>query len=364
MQKSGQSKKVMKGLFILSAMLVIVMPSILATMVGGGVDLDIAIDGESDVDTDGADVLYVTKFKYFDQSVIHTLEDLGLTVNVMMDHDLNEVDFDDYQFVFLSEGRMTRLSEIPDDMPMIIANHYHAKHFGIIERGNLVKVAAKGMLKALDGDDVIETYEQDSEKLGGVALSYYYIPDKFKGDAYIGATQALAGSRGIEGDVVAFSNNSRRCFFGATEGKYWTSDTADLFDTCVSYVLGDIAHDVAIDETYANSLNGIRIQDDETGNYLLDETAKLTCNKKYKVDFRTVNNGDFTEDVTFTGALSTFNWTATKEDLKSNQTTTTGSKTITASFARGTYDLTVKAEIPSDVHLSDNTKTRRVEVLC
>ena len=66
-----------------------------------------------------------------------------------------------------------------------------------------------------------------------------------------------------------------------------------------------------------------------TGIALLDEISELECGETYKVDYVTENLGDFTEDVEFMGALEDFSWTATKTDLASGATTTTGSKTFT-----------------------------------
>lgn len=311
-----------------------------------------------------ADVAYISKYKNYDTIIVDVFEDLGFNVSVIMDDDIPHTDFDEFKFIFLGDGKMSHAMHIPDDVPIIIANHFHAKQFGLVARGNLMKVAANSILKVMSDDETIEAYDQSSASLGGVALPYYYIPDKFKTDQFISVARAVPGSRMEGGDVVAFGNNSKKCFFGVIETRYWTDDIKELFSRCVNHVSTILEHDVMIDETYSNAVNGIRIQDDETNNYLLDETAQLTCNKKYKVDFRTKNVGDFTETVKFTGNLSTFGWTATKTDLEAGITTTTGSKTINITFAEGMYNLTIKADIENDANLDDNMKTREVEVVC
>ncbi len=311
-----------------------------------------------------ADVAYISKYKNYDAVIVDVFEELGFNVSVIMDDDIPNTDFDEFKFIFLGDGKMMHVMHIPNNVPIIIANHFHAQNFGLIERGNLMKVAANGILKVMIGDETIEAYDQSSAQIGSVALPYYYIPDKFKTDQFIGVARAVPGSRMEGGNVVAYGNNSKKCFFGVMETKYWTDDIKELFAECVNHVSTILEHDVAIDETYSNAVNGIRIQDDETNDYLLNETAQLTCNKKYKVDFRTKNVGDFTETVKFTGNLSTFGWTATKTDLLAGATTTTGSKTINMTFVEGNYTIKINAEISDDANPDDNMKEREVEVVC
>ncbi|MEA3329748.1 MAG: hypothetical protein U9Q06_03310 [Nanoarchaeota archaeon] len=130
-------------------------------------------------------------------------------------------------------------------------------------------------------------------------------------------------------------------------------------------VAGEEWHDVAIVEDYSNSVNGLRIKDLEAGEYLLDEVAQLECNKKYKVDFKTLNVGDFTENVSFSGTLADYEWSATKLNLEVEKSTTTGSKTINMTFDEGFYELSVLAETESeDSNLENNFRSRNIEIIC
>jgi len=126
----------------------------------------------------------------------------------------------------------------------------------------------------------------------------------------------------------------------------------------------EITHDVMIDETYPNTVNGIRIKDVDKNEFITDSTAELMCGKKYKVEFRTKNVGDFTEDVDISGELADFTWSTTKTGLSAGKTTTTGSKTITIDFENGFYDLEIMVDIGFDDNPEDNSKSRRVRVVC
>jgi len=123
-------------------------------------------------------------------------------------------------------------------------------------------------------------------------------------------------------------------------------------------------HDVEIVSDYVNSVNGIRIKDVETDEYLLDDLIYLECNKKYKIDFKTINVGGFVEDVFIFGRLRDFEWNSSKEGLEPGKYTTAGSKTINITMGSGITYLEVSSEIEGDVNAGNNIAVRTVEVVC
>jgi len=126
-------------------------------------------------------------------------------------------------------------------------------------------------------------------------------------------------------------------------------------------------HDVMIDEIYSNSINGIRIRDLVTGDYLLNETAQLICGKGYEIKFKTKNIGDFTEDVELNGALGGFEW-ASSTNLEPEESGYAGSKTLNdelLTIGSGFYTLDVSAIIEQDDATPlNNFKSRQVEIIC
>lgn len=314
-----------------------------------------------------ADVAYVLKkVNRVDQGFLDAFSDLGLDVDLIEDKEIKETDFSDYDIVFISDTRLRNVAGIPD-MPVIVANKFYAKLFGFLDKGRASKLVSNSKLKVNKNGEVVKVYEKARFKTGGVSIPYYYLPNRYKnGDLETAGTTFTRKSREL-GDVVAYLED-RKCFFGITKTKYWTDDAKEMFDNCVKFALGievgEGAHDVLIDDTLTNTVNGIRIKDVDANEFLLDDTAELMCDKKYKVDFRTRNIGDFTEDVDISGELASFTWTAKKTGLAPGKTSTTGSKTITIDFDNGFYDLEIMVDIGFDDNPSDNFKSRRVKVVC
>ena len=308
-----------------------------------------------------SDVAYVVRnSERIDQIVMDVFLEAGLEIDLIEDKMIDETDFSDYKFIFIGDERLRNINDIPD-MPTIVANRYYAKQFGFLNNGVATKTASSSKLKLKKNGDIVEVYDRARFKLGGVSVPYYFLPNRSKNQE-IDSIGTAFNDKGVENDVIAYTDKS--CFFGIIESSYWTEEARELFEECVEFALGDNVHDVMIDEEFTNSVNGIRIKDLETNEFLLEETAQLTCNKEYKVDYRTKNVGIFVEDINFTGTLGEFIWTARKVGLEPDRTTTTGSKEIMIDFANGFYDLEIMAGILNDANPEDNMKSRRVEVVC
>ena len=123
-------------------------------------------------------------------------------------------------------------------------------------------------------------------------------------------------------------------------------------------------HNVGIDANYSNSVNGIRIKDLEADTYLSDELSELMCWKKYTISYKTINYGNFSENITFTGMIANYSWTTLKDNLESGDYTLAGSKTINMTFIPGIYNLNISANILEDINLLDNFVSRDVKVIC
>lgn len=335
-----------------------------------------------------SDVAYVIKHsRNVDEGYLKVFEEMNLEVDIIEDKDLKDFDFSGYKFIFLDDYRLRNIREIPTDFPIIIANQYYGSYFGLLEMGRILKVAANSKLSVKKDEKIIEVYSSPFYGLNGLAVPYYYIPEKFKGDDLESVADATVRSSNRRGYVTAFSND-KKCFFGITNTKYWTEEAKELFIDCINFVLenGDgedngnddgqndtgqndtmqnesIWHDVMIDNNYVNSVNGIRIRDDNN-TFILGSTAELMCNKKYRIDFKTVNVGNFTENVSMNGSFGDINWISSSKNLKPGRFTTAGSKTITINYSSGVFDIVATSHIPDDNNLSDNTRTRNVKIIC
>ncbi|MEN9626535.1 MAG: hypothetical protein RL557_863 [archaeon] len=348
-----------------------------------------------------SDVAYVVKNENkVDKGFLHAFEEMGLSVDVIENDEIMETSFSGYKVVFIGDGTISHLMHMSKNLPIVLTNGKYAAWFGFLNHGVVKSIASNPELKIQSEGRTIRAYTSSGYDLDGPALSYSFLPRKnIHPDVEAIATTSTRRDAEIGVPIGYISGSKNKCFFGINKPQFWTfSDdfvqSMELFEDCVEFVMGssdgdddddngsgddgdgddggddggtgnEQVHDVGIDMAYPNNLNGIRIHDETADVYLLDETSVLHCNQKYKVDYRTINSGDFIEDVNFSGSLATFSWTAKKTGLETGKTTTTGSKTITVSFAPGEYDLMIEATIPfADATPSDNTAMRKVSVVC
>lgn len=306
-----------------------------------------------------ADVAYIVE-DYNKVEWVHliALDSLGLETDIITDDMIRSTDFNNYHMIFLGRGNLMNAKYIPD-MPMVLANSKYAKHFGFLNNGRTKSLGANANLMVDVSGDIIEVYNSPSVKIGGPALTYDYLPQKFMSSGLVNYASTVSSEKNKMGSVIAFNENKNSCFFGISETKFWNFESWDLFENCIKFVSG--VHDVGIRDDTLNSVNGLRIKDVALNVHLLQQTAELKCGMEYKVDYVTENFGDFTEDVDFFAKLGDFNWTARKPNLTSGSTTTSGSKTFTITnglFDNQTYVLEVSANIDNDNNLLDNTRMR------
>ena len=329
----------------------------------------------------GADVAYVLRNpKRADVGFVEAFEGVGLSVELIRDKDVKGMDFSNYDLIFIGDTRLRNVEYLPADVGMVIANKYYGKQLGLVEKGGISKMAANRPLKIKKNGDIVDAYTTAKSKRRRINIPYYFIPDKYRKEDSQTVAKTFVGYKKELGDVIAyFSGGVNKCFFGITKTEFWTEESKELFKDCVGFVVGGSGgtdepgnysdgnetriHDVGI-VGYTDSVDGIRIKDINTSEYLMDENSQLYCGKKYKVDFKTVNNGDFIEDVLISGSVGNFNWSSTKTDLESGKSTTTGSKTIEIDFSPGNYVVEISAMIDDDANLVDNVRMREVEVVC
>jgi hypothetical protein len=310
------------------------------------------------------DVAYVYRnSRMVDDAFVSAFGDMGLSVDLVDDEDIKVTDFSGYQLIFVGDERFRNLKYLPD-MPIVVANGYYGKQLGFIDKGRISELSSNMPLN-VEKNPTIQVYDRASFKLGSNGISYYYIPSKYQKLDAESIVRTPIGYKRVAGDVISYLPG--KCFFGIVNAKYWTDDAKSLFEDCVSHVSGALIgglHDVEIVEDYANSVGGIRIRDEELDEYLMDNISQLSCNKKYKIDFKTDNVGGYVEDVVINGVLGDSNWTSTKIGLEAGKSTTMGSKTINVTFDSGFYNVEISAWIENDVTPWNNLRVRQIEVVC
>jgi len=242
------------------------------------------------------------------------------------------------------------------------------------ELGDVIAYSNSGVNKCFFGIVESDYWTSDAKNLFkdcvGFALSYsapvcYYDSDCGE-DGFVGEKYCI-------NDSVFQEYLNYQCNNPGTKESYCESFSEDKFiEDCEFGCYGGVCllendtrvHDVEIVSDYINSVNGIRIKDVETDEYLLDDVSYLECNKKYKIDFKTINVGGFVEDVSIFGRLRDFEWNSSKEGLEPEAYTTAGSKTINITLDSGITYLEIRSEIEDDVNVGNNIAVRTVEIVC
>ena len=272
-----------------------------------------------------SDVAYVLKNpEKPDYVILNVFNEMNLSVDLIDSKNIPGFDFSKYEFIFVGDDRIKNSKYIPE-FPIVIANGYYGKDFGISKKNSIKKIAANSPLEIIREENLVQVYDSSRFKSRRVNLAYYYISEKYQDNLVSVATVEL-GSDSETGNVIAYSSGeTKKCFFGITETKYWTNDAKELFKDCVGFVFegeppspvcgntilelgeecddgnlinGDgcnnlcrieqnqsqqnetLVHNIGIDASYSNSVNGIRIKNFETGEYVLGENAELMCWKK------------------------------------------------------------------------------------
>jgi len=316
-----------------------------------------------------ADVAYVVEDSHkVDLMTWTALEDMDLEIEIITNDMIMNTDLTEYSFILIGAGKLKNVMYIPE-MPMILTNSRYATHFNFLEKGRTKRFGANSNLMAKVLGENMEIYDMPSNKIGGPALTYEYLPMKFMNENLMNYASTTSDKTNKMGSIIAFNEEEDTCWFGISNTHFWNINSKLLFSDCIKTAL-DMnvieSHNIAIKEDHTDSVNGLRLKNTNTGIALLDEISELECGETYKVDYVTENLGDFTEDIEFMGELEDFTWTATKTGLAPGATTTTGSKTFTidnTTFSNGIHSLDVTAEIAFDVDLNDNFRSRFIEII-
>lgn len=365
-----------------------------------------------------SDVAFIVKnSNRVEQGFLDALENMNLEVDVVEDRQIPQTDFSDYSLIFLSQNRLRNLDDLPlNEKNIVTINPYSVKELGFMTRNRVSRLTSNSFLRVKTSEGIKQVSENPIF-IRRFGFSYYYLNDRYKTEQ----TQTVAktdGGRDSLGDVISYIQDSQtgtnKCFFGIIESEYWTQHSKDLFENCVEFALqGELppqppeepvcgngicenslgensencpsdcspdeppippeppqtpGHDVKIDTEYSDTINGIRIKDIEADFYLNTIDHKLICDRTYRIDFRTMNVGNFTEDIFIYGELGDYNWTSSKDDLLPGGTTFAGAKTINIStengFVPGFYNLRVESQISDDENPSDNVRERMMQVIC
>jgi hypothetical protein len=324
--------------------------------------------------------VYEKEFK-IDFNLINQLNDQGENVFLISSYDLNNVDFSKYDLLLIGDERFSNPLEIPVDlMPSIIMNHYHGEEFGILNEGRISQISSNKPLRVMVENEK-EVYIQSSYDLGKVGLKYYYLPEKYKSSNM--ESIAKTSFKYNSDDVISYSSEGEKCFFGIVESEYWTSDAKDLFNECFEYVTRNLDNYEIPEEPEKNDtevpsqnetqgihdieISNLKIKNSE-GDLIEGENIELINGEKYKILIDLENLGDFNEDVNFEGGIESgevlyeFSHISVS-NLEPGENKKEKVRTIQFDLPSGNYNLFVRGIIENDDFEENNKISIPVKIV-
>ena len=322
------------------------------------------------------DIAYIFKNPFhIDQEVLNVFREMGFTVDKIQERNLPS-DLSSYKLIFIGEERFSQ--NIPFyNNPTIIANHNNLNEFGLTDKDGGSRTSSNQPLSVNHNSMSVQVYTHGIDITNTKKLIHYnYIANKNKATEMTRIAGTYEGSltRTI-GDVISYIDagttlgNGKTtahniCFFGITQSNWWTNEAREMFKDCIEFVAGppDV-HDVALVDL-TNSIGRIKLEEtdgtDITGN-------ELQCNTNYKIGIKAKNNGDFTENITYTGSVDSLLFEHLPTPGLKSGNTSTKTKTVNFALAAGDYTITVEAHLAdtlTDATPLDNIASRSITILC
>jgi hypothetical protein len=363
------------------------------------------------------DVAYIFKnAKKIDQNIINVFNEMGHSVDIINEKNLPS-DFSSYSLVFIGDERLRNKRSINiDQMPTVLSNYHYTKTWGLADRERTSKLSSRSILFVNKDGQKVEVYNENKHTVSKrTRMIYYYISNQNKATEMTKAAGTFTGHlTHDEGDVIAYINSGTTlgngktaqhniCFFGLIKTNLWTSESEQMFKDCVSFVLNSQTptpdpipepdmnmtnmtepepdpmpepemnitdpiptglHDIALIE-FINSVGNIRLEKTDGTDIL--EGESLMCNEKYKIGIKVKNNGDFTEDTTYSGSINGIDFNHLPKLGLDPTATSTKTKTVNFTLSSGEHTITVNAHLApefTDATPADNIAQRTVDVIC
>jgi len=333
--------------------------------------------------------IYEKDFK-IDFNILGEFISMGMNVDLIKSSQITGTDFSNYDLIFVGDERFANPMQIPvDDVPSVIINHYHGVEFGLLDGGRISRLIANQPLKVDNG--AIDVYTSSCFKQGGVGLSYYYLSNRHKSADMMNVAKTSVGYHTRLGDVIAYSSEEDKCFFGIVESDFWTLAASQMFYDCVDFAIGNIpeepeciedsdcadgeicikgvceveeieggVHDVMLDDLKITDMNGTLIE---------GEVPVLFMNESYKILIDVWNLGNYTEDVSFDGEIKlndevvdTFSHVSVS-DLGPGEERDDKKRKIDFDFEPGYYIISIDAVVAVDDFPANNEVMMVVQVV-
>jgi hypothetical protein len=183
-----------------------------------------------------------------DENVVGVFEDMGLTVDLIDETEINNFNLESYRFLFIGDERYRHYDDIPvDKYPSIVSNYYFGDEWGFTDWDGVSKLGSNSPLSVKEENSIIQVYDRATFPSGGVSIPYYYLAEENKATDFDQIVSTYTGAGSELGDVISYAtpgaelindgiSEENICFFGIIESDYWTSAAVRMFEDCVDFV--------------------------------------------------------------------------------------------------------------------------------
>lgn len=200
------------------------------------------------------DIIYVVKdTSKVNHDFLNSIQDLGLTVSVVDDDNINSVNFSKYKMMLVGNDKFANPQSLPvNNFPALIVNKYHMADWywssGISFGSSSSPLTAKNFYDnpiVKDLPSVIQVY--DDCCYGSSSLPMYYLSKEKRSLKLKGVTSTMSDNLNLvvatatKGTVLRLGHvsNSKSVFFGITESYLWTQNAETLFKNSILWLVNE-----------------------------------------------------------------------------------------------------------------------------
>jgi hypothetical protein len=200
------------------------------------------------------DIAYVVKdTAVLNHDYLNAIADLGLTVRVIDDNNLNMYNLSNYRMVLVGNDRFSTPADIPvNDYPTLISNQYYIGDWywanSVSSIGSSQPLQARNVILNQITRGLPESIQvYDSCCKNGISTPMYYLAKESR-SAYIKSVTSLMSDNydavvatTKKGTVLKSGqvSNAKGVFFGITESYMWTQDAETLFKNSILWLVNE-----------------------------------------------------------------------------------------------------------------------------
>lgn len=200
------------------------------------------------------DIVYVVKdTSKVNHDFLNSIQDLGLTVSVVDDDNINSLNLSKYKMMLVGNNRFSNPQDIPvNNFPALIVNQYHMSDWywasGVSFVSSSNPLTAKNFYDNPIAKNIPSTFQVYYSCCSGFSsIPMYYLSKEKRSLKLKGITSTMSDNLNLvvatatKGTVLRLGHvsNSKSVFFGITESYMWTEDAESLFKNSILWLVNE-----------------------------------------------------------------------------------------------------------------------------